>query len=346
MTVFRYVAALAFVALAFVALAAPAQAHVACGATITTDTKLRADLTNCPGDGLVIGADGITLDLGRRTIAGSGAGAGIRLAGHRGVRISGGTVRGFESGIVLDGADGNRVSSTTVRDSAARGVDVLGGSDGNVFDRLTSDGNTTGIAVTASSRNVIRRATLTDNYVTGALLLGAERNRVERSRVSGSVGNGVAVVAGSTDNAVLANVVEGAQAGLIIDGSDRNRLALNRVTGSGDDILVAGDGNVVAGNVADRAAGGCEDCSGYGIGVLSGDGNVVTANFARRAAADGINVAAAGTTLAFNFALRNGDLGIEAVEGVRDGGGNRAVGNGNAEQCVGVDCRGGGHGRR
>ena len=73
MTGFRYVVALLFVALATPAAAQAGGRDVACGATITTDTKLRADLTNCPGDGLVIGGDGITLDLGRRTIDGAGA---------------------------------------------------------------------------------------------------------------------------------------------------------------------------------------------------------------------------------------------------------------------------------
>ena len=99
----------------FVALAAPAAAQasgrdVACGATITSDTKLRADLTNCPGDGLVIGKDGITLDLGRRTIDGTGADGqhGIRLNGRRGVKIKDGTVQEFAVGIGLDASDGNR----------------------------------------------------------------------------------------------------------------------------------------------------------------------------------------------------------------------------------------------
>ena len=58
--------------------------------------------TNCPGDGLVVGADSITLDLGRRTLDGTGNGAGIRLAGRRGVTIKGGTVREFATGIALD----------------------------------------------------------------------------------------------------------------------------------------------------------------------------------------------------------------------------------------------------
>ena len=41
-----------------VASTAHAQATgVTCGQTITHDTTLTADLTNCPGDGLVIGAN-------------------------------------------------------------------------------------------------------------------------------------------------------------------------------------------------------------------------------------------------------------------------------------------------
>jgi parallel beta-helix repeat protein len=52
---------------------------------------------------------------------------------------------------------------------------------------------------------------------------------------------------------------------------------------------------------------------------------------------DGIEVANAGT-IARNRANENGDLGIEAVAGVTDGGGNRASGNGNAAQCTGVVC--------
>jgi hypothetical protein len=40
-----------------------------------------------------------------------------------------------------------------------------------------------------------------------------------------------------------------------------------------------------------------------------------------------------------NRAVRNGDLGIEAVAGVTDGGRNRASGNGDARQCVNVKCR-------
>ncbi len=46
--------------------------HLACGDTITADTTLDSDLTGCPSNGIVIGADDITLDLNGHTIAGDG----------------------------------------------------------------------------------------------------------------------------------------------------------------------------------------------------------------------------------------------------------------------------------
>jgi hypothetical protein len=338
MTAFRYVVA---PAMALLALPAPAGAHgVACGATITRSTTLRADLADCPGDGLVVGADNLTLDLGRHTVDGVGAGAGVRLAGHRGVRISGGTIREFASGIVLDGADGNRVSGVTVSASAGRGIDVLGGSDGNAFERVSSSGNRTGIAVTGSSANAIRFSDFSGNAATGVLLFGASRSQVDLNRVQRNVGQGIAVVEGSADNRVSANRVEGGEAGLIVDTSDRTLLAFNHVSGAGDGVTVAGNANTVTGNVVSRSVGGCENCGGWGIGVVSGDGNVVKANLVSGSAADGISVAAG--WVGRNTAFGNGALGIEAAPGVTDGGGNRAWGNATAAQCAGVTCRSGG----
>ena len=43
-----------------------------CGDTITADTTLDRDLTNCPSNGIIIGADDITLDLNGHTISGDG----------------------------------------------------------------------------------------------------------------------------------------------------------------------------------------------------------------------------------------------------------------------------------
>ena len=53
-----------------------------------------------------------------------------------------------------------------------------------------------------------------------------------------------------------------------------------------------------------------------------------------RSRSDGINVAAPGTWIGLNVALRNGGRGIAAVAGVRDGGGNRSA----TRACSGVRC--------
>src|SRR5881296_2888162 len=83
--------------------------HLSCGETITQDTTLDSDLLDCPGDGIVIGADNITLDLNGHTIDGSGLSGcnnsgkiydGVRdPAGHDGVTIENGTIQDFWRGI-------------------------------------------------------------------------------------------------------------------------------------------------------------------------------------------------------------------------------------------------------
>src|SRR3954469_25940779 len=153
-TIFRRIGAVAVLACALAP--ASAQAAPGCGGTITASTTLRGDLTGCPGDGLVVGADHLTLDLGRHTIAGSGTAgsAGIRLAGHHGVTIRNGTVEQFATGVALSDADRNRVQRLVLRDNTGRAVDARS-SDGNVFDGLSASGNTTGVALTEANANLV-----------------------------------------------------------------------------------------------------------------------------------------------------------------------------------------------
>jgi hypothetical protein len=54
--------------------------------------------------------------------------------------------------------------------------------------------------------------------------------------------------------------------------------------------------------------------------------------------ADGIRIDAPGTFVRGNIATGNDGLGINAVKAVIDGGNNRASGNGDPRQCVGVVC--------
>jgi parallel beta-helix repeat protein len=418
----RYTTGLAFVRIAMLAiavggllalgggqaLAAQGQAlapQPTCGATISADTTLGNDLTNCPGDGIVIGADNITLDLNGHTIDGDaipGADdddAGIRNLGHHGVTIERGTVREFVHAVVLDGASGNLVRRLTA--VANGGVDdgrailLRNGSDHNVIeDNDASRNGRSSIALLDSDANLIRHNTMSGNGVAGFGGFNAHHNRVESNLVANNGDNGLFWTE-SDDNQIDANSVSGnPESGILLDASSRNTVTRNHVFGNGDDMNVFGDDNTVTGNLVSDAV-GCDDGQGcgFGISVEGGANNLVAANIVARtlhsgirldaygspaignvfrgnfvraagidgiaidpdqvgpvldtvldsnvttgATDDGIDVESPATTLTRNLAVHNGDLGIEAVAGVIDGGGNHAAGNGNPAQCTNVAC--------
>ncbi|MGW4466204.1 hypothetical protein, partial [Micromonospora sp. NPDC004704] len=78
------------------AVAAP---PVQCGDTITRDVTLRADL-RCTGDALVIGANGVTVDLNQHVISGPRtSGVGISATQRSGLRIRNGAIIDFAWGV-------------------------------------------------------------------------------------------------------------------------------------------------------------------------------------------------------------------------------------------------------
>jgi hypothetical protein len=66
--------------------------------------------------------------------------------------------------------------------------------------------------------------------------------------------------------------------------------------------------------------------------------SLLKGNTARGASDDGFDIQSHTAKLTKNQARRNGDLGIAAVRAVRDGGGNRASGNGDPRQCTNIVC--------
>src|SRR3954453_20111649 len=108
--------------------AGPAAARtLRCGDVITVDTTLDGDLLDCPDEGLLIGADDITLDLDGHTVDGDGISpetcpvqgracdVGVdNTAGHSGVTIQGGSIREFAAGVIVSGGDGNQLRRLTI----------------------------------------------------------------------------------------------------------------------------------------------------------------------------------------------------------------------------------------
>ena len=103
------------------------------GDTVTKDTRLTGDLSGS-GSGLIVGADGITIDLnGYALTMTGGSGWGIdNSKGYDNVTVKNGTIEGFDKGVYAVGADGLKLSDLDVigasgPSSSTGAIHVLGG---------------------------------------------------------------------------------------------------------------------------------------------------------------------------------------------------------------------------
>jgi hypothetical protein len=136
------------VSLACIAGSATAS-HVKCGDLVTQDTRLDSDVvcTEIESNGVVLGADGVTLDLGGHSIVGPGvstedASNGIISNSPRtGVVVRNGSVFGFSQGIDLRFTPGSAASNSVFMDLLLRGsiaIEVEG--DDNRFEHNDVNG--------------------------------------------------------------------------------------------------------------------------------------------------------------------------------------------------------------
>jgi parallel beta-helix repeat protein len=326
---------------------------VNCGDTLTQDTRLHRDL-NCAGSGLIIGADNVRLDLNGHTVAGANGeqSVGIEVASRHGVTVRNGVIRNFQIGIRLTDARHAQLRKLTLIDTSVFGM-LLVNANGNSIqaNRVFHTGDDHGIAgilLFQSNHNELSRNVLSRNG-DGISLAQSHANSIRRN-VSSDSGAGVGLFDGSSRNVVEHNVTNrNSDTGILLDGhADKNRIKGNLASGNAFAGIAVGasDDNQVRHNTTNRNPGG-------GIAVVDNAiGTVVEGNEANRNGAippgcvpdcplldDGIHVDAAATVLTRNTADYNHDLGIQAVPGVTDGGGNRARGNGNPAQCTNVECR-------
>jgi parallel beta-helix repeat protein len=327
--------------------------EVSCGATITTNTRLDSDVTNCPSNGIVIGADNITLDLDGHTVGGDGVPAGScfeegvcdlgisNSAGHAGVTIKGGAVRGFDVGI------------------------SVGGSENRIQGVASANNSTFGMIVGDSTRSRIDHNSSTDDGVSGILMFDSSDTRIDHNSVAGTTGYAMPVF-GSSHNRFEQNVLAHDQHGILLEeSSDDNEVRGNRISHGGSiEVGHSGDnridGNVltdpsdgillgeaqrtrVSDNSVTDAGVGFPETGGFGIlldgaddslvernAVSGGNGpaifvtsleslgtsnrNVISHNVANSRFSDGIlvNGDATATLLERNTANGNGHDGIEA----------------------------------
>jgi parallel beta-helix repeat protein len=338
---------------------AAAPQAVACGATLTVSTTLADDLVDCPGTGLVIGADGITVDLAGHTISGTDAagGEGVASDGHSNVHVVGGRITGFRlNGVGIRGGSGNAVRGVTIRRIGAGGAEgepvsagiaishsphsrVVGNEVSNHVKAFQSDG----VDVLDSPGALVARNRLVRNSWNGLALINSARSRVTGNTLDRNPNNGAEINGASDGTVVTGNRARGnAHVGVVV-GAVRHVRVVGNAAARNDTGFLFFDLNDSLIRANRSRANGAEGLVLSG-GQKGSSGNRIAADVATGNGGTGIAVVedntgrATGNVLVGNVARGNGDHGIDAVDGQVDRGGNRASGTRTPPQCVGVVC--------
>lgn len=268
---------------------AASAAVLSCGQTITQNTVLENDLSGCATNGIVVGANGITLDLNGHTVRGTantGDGGGVVLVGRTGVTVKNGTVTNFDVGVVIEGGSANTVQGVNAIENIAFETAPRRGGDG--------------IAILSSRDNrILYNNAVNNGPYSGIGIYSLIDNAHPRSTGGVSSGNVVDgnVVDGNIQARTPNNVVNNDNIGIRLEpGNTGNHIVNNRVRGNGLDGITLFQGNtftVVRGNVATENGFYRQTARrGNGIGLQIGgaNDNIVENNISVRNADNGISV--------------------------------------------------------
>jgi parallel beta-helix repeat protein len=338
---------------------------VACGQVITEDTTLESDLT-CPRtSGLVIGAPGVTLDLGGHTLTVDGGrsiqdrgyddvtirngsvhfdnDAGIELSGVSGGRIQDISISGFRRAVFIIDSDHIRFERVHIGDQRI----TISNTDYSVFRDNTMNGGLEAGVVIAGTHNRIVDNTIRISHEGVTLWLrGSDHTLVSRNLIDSGRGPNLSL-SDADDNRIVNNTMISTNPtfpgwGVWLTNSNRNAIVRNDVTGTEAGVrVISGADNTIARNRATNGVSEDElhvEPDGFLVEAAA-TGTLLYRNLAVGWEDDGIDVDAPGTLLRRNTAIGNADLGIEAIPRIIDLGRNRASGNGNPFQCLNVLCR-------
>ena len=179
--------------------------------TVTADTVLDDDLN----EGVVIGADEITLDCDGHTISGSGH-AGVLLTGRTGVTVKDCHIVGFNHGFYLEGSSGNTIKRSSSTDTGYHAFSLNYSDDNRLAGNVAVSPGHHGFVANASDRNTFK-----ENVAEGGGLQGFH------------------IVVGSDNNVLRRNEAHGFGFGFGVTAGSGNRLVENEATGSTHGFLVA-----------------------------------------------------------------------------------------------------------
>ena len=207
-----------------------APAALQCGQRITKPAKLTADIGPCPGDGLIIAADNVMLNLNGHTVTGLVGGvekSGILFDGVTGSTVRNGTVRNFDAGVTIQGGRRNTVDKLLVRDNIHHDLITGAEDECNLGD---------GITVVDSSENRIWDNEVTNNgpYSGISLVGNSDNNKVNRNNVHDNDVTNISPITGETApcGAPFSRPVQNIGIRIEGPGADGNEVVRNRVVNS------------------------------------------------------------------------------------------------------------------
>ncbi|MDQ2836918.1 MAG: right-handed parallel beta-helix repeat-containing protein [Actinomycetota bacterium] len=288
----------------------PVQVH--CGDTITSSVTLTNDLT-CQGNGLIIGANNLTIDLNGHRISGASAGTGIQISPDlpsSGLQLTvrNGAVRDFATAIDVENNGGNTNGLLTLRNltlaSNALGLGTSWLGLTAAISGSSFQANTTGIGANSTVSGFLGTLNaVSSSFSTNVTAINLKSNSrsisVDNSVFTGNgtglrahngsvsvtnsrfINNPQAIVTNQDAAVITGNVIQGSsQVGLDIS-DDYYFLSVtgNTITGSGIGIRVIGTTDGSSRTVANNAISGNGSA---GIFVyLNGGGMTLKANTVR-----------------------------------------------------------------
>lgn len=184
---------------------------------------------------VVIAANGITLDCAGHAVLGPGS-IGVLLKSRSGVTIRNCRVSGFETGVYLERAHGNRLIENVATNMICDAF-LAFWSTRNTFTRNVAENNgCSGFATFDSSDNAFLSNRAEGNTYDGFFLARSSRSRLERNLSRSNGFTGVSIYEESTDNLLVANEFFGNGAtGVHVSGSHDNKVVFNRSSSNGID---------------------------------------------------------------------------------------------------------------
>lgn len=335
--------------------AAPVAAH--CGAMLSTDAFLAADLSCPAGNGLTL-TGSVTLDLRSHRLIGPGSsGTGITVQSESSPRIQNGSINGWAAGVtntpieLEQRAFGTATLNAVTFTGNTAGISAYGALPDQGPNYLVRNSrferNRSGLAglftglITVSGSSFHKNGTGL-HVDTGSMSISKSRFDANGTGVdcyeayctlqaSSLANNQTAVAATTFGITATGNVIRGNTIGLGVSTGLVSNVSHNTFAGNKTGVSFYAAGGTVARNSFTGNEVGFTSSSAGDPFTAELDRNVFTGN------GDGIYITDQGISLKRNIAAHNSRWGIYAPQST-DLGGNKAFGNGHTPQCVGVIC--------